>query len=364
MLDKPEIVARAVVARLNDQGGQFRVALGDRAQVELESKRLREYLVDTIEPTLLEDEVRIDPGSDDLRITTAPHPERRPYAHLWEGGRFFVVQDGERARPMTREEVLSAPPEEDVVHRLVDQQRRSHGRPIPEGGLFWMRIEPSEPVALDLDRLIETDLLVDPTATRNRRAGFNFTAAYVLGGLTPKAVRDGEGRYAVRLGREDHFELTLEAQGGFSLTAPLESFSAARATPPELGRLFWPLNLLELPVSVFRLLDAIYTQGELWQEAVPPSTRLWTHMALYGLQGWHLRPGSPNQWGYRPPAAVRFEETDFILERPLVFRLDELREPDNCGYRLVSRIYEAFGFPESAIPGEFDRKLGRLTLPE
>jgi hypothetical protein len=364
MLEKPEIVARAVVARLNDQGGQLHVPLGNKAQAPLESKRLREYLVDTIEPTLLDDEVRIESGPDDLRIMTAPHPERKPYAHLWEGGRFFVVQDGERARPMTREEVLSAPPGEDVVRRLTDQQRRSQKRPRPEGGLFWMRIEPPEALALDLNRLLETDLLIDPTATRNRRVGFNFTAAYVLGGLEPRVVRDEEGRHAIRLGREDHFELTLDARGGCWLTAPLESFSAARATPPELDRLLWPLDLLELPVSVFRLLDVIYSQGDLWQSAVPPSTMLWTHMALYGLQGWHLRPGSPNQWGYRPPAAVRFEEMDFILEQPLVFRLAELREPDNCGYRLVSRVYEAFGFPESAIPGEFNRKLGRLALPE
>jgi hypothetical protein len=363
MLEKPEMIARAVVARLNEQGGQFRIPLADKEK-DWESKRLMEYLVDTIEPTPLDDEVRIEPGPDGLRVTAAPHPERKPYAHLWEGGRFFVIQEEERMRPMTREEVLSAPPDEDVVRRLLDEQRENSRRSIPEGGLFWMRIEPSEPLTLDLDRLLETDLLIDPTATRNRRVGFNFTAAFVLGGLEPGPVMDGKGRHAIRIGREDQFELTLEARGGVSMTAPLKSFSAAGATPPELGRLLWPFDLLELPVSVFRLLDAIHSRSDLWPRAVPPSTRFWAHLALYGLQGWHLRPGSPGKWGYRPPAAARFEEMDFILERPLVFRLAELREPDNCGYRLVSRIYESFGFPDSAIPGEFDRKLRRLVLPE
>lgn len=362
MLERPELVARAVVARLNDQGGQFRVHLGGQVQVELEGKRLREYLADTIEPVPLDDEVRIEPGTGDLRITAAPHPERKPYAHLWEGGRYFVIQEDDRVRPMTREEVLAVP-EEDVIRRLLDEQRRMHRRPTPEGGLLWMRVEPSEPLSLDLARVLETDLLTDPTATRNRRVGLNFTAAHVLGEKDPEMAVDEE-RQVIRLGREGRFEVTLGGWGDFRLTAPLASLSAPGSMPRGLDSLLWPFDLLELPVSVFRLLAVIHARPELWQRAIPPSTKLWTHMALFGLQGWHLRPGSPSEWRYRPPAAVRFEEPDFILERPLVFQLAELREPDNCGYRLVSRIYEAFGFPESAIPAEFNRKLGRLALPE
>jgi hypothetical protein len=362
MLERPELVARAVVARLNDQGGQFRVPLGGQVQIELEGKRLREYLADTIEPAPLDDEVRIEPGMGDLRITTAPHPERKPYAHLWEGGRYFVIQEDDRVRPMTREEVLAVP-EEDMIRRLVDEQRRAHRWPIPESGLLWMRIEPSELLTLDLARVLETDLLTDPVATRNRRAGLNFTAAHVLGEKDPEMAVDEDERQVVRYGLEGRFEVTLGAWGGFRLTSPLASLSAPGAQR-DPDRLLWPFDLLELPVSVFRLLAAIHSRPELWQRAVLPSTKLWAHMALFGLQGWHLRPGSPSEWRYRPPAAVRFEEADFILERPLVFRLDELQEPDNCGYRLVSRIYEAFGFPESAIPAEFNRKLGRLALPQ
>lgn len=39
-------------------------------------------------------------------------------------------------------------------------------------------------------------------------------------------------------------------------------------------------------------------------------------------------------------------------------------EPDRCGFRLVRRVYRAFGLRESDIPSEFDRRVGRLILPE
>lgn len=58
------------------------------------------------------------------------------------------------------------------------------------------------------------------------------------------------------------------------------------------------------------------------------------------------------------------EEPDLIWE-PLVIPFGEIDEaPDHCGFRLVRRVYQAFGWRESAMPRQFDRETGRLILPE
>jgi hypothetical protein len=59
------------------------------------------------------------------------------------------------------------------------------------------------------------------------------------------------------------------------------------------------------------------------------------------------------------------DEPDLIWDEPLLFTLREVRdEPDRCGFRLVRRVYQAFGYDEEKVPSEFDRKAGRLILPE
>jgi hypothetical protein len=69
-------------------------------------------------------------------------------------------------------------------------------------------------------------------------------------------------------------------------------------------------------------------------------------------------------WGAKPAKEYTTGD-DLAWEDPLVFSLQEvIEEPDRCGFRLVRRVYEAFGFYEDAIPKEFDRKTGRLVLPE
>jgi len=362
-MEYPEMLGRAVVAKLNDGGGEVHVRLTG-ADERLEAKRLQEYLADTIEPTPSTDEVRVEPRSGELFILVQPRLEHRPYAHLWEGGRFFVIQDGEQMRPMRREEVLDRAPRQDAVELLLVEEQGGTKAPGTLDNSFWMRIEPSETLSLKLNTLLDSDLLIDPRLTGNRRVGFNFTAAYVLGKKEPEIVTEGKEKRGLRVGRPDIFELTIYENGGLRLVAPLESFSAAAATPADLWPLLWPDDLLEMPISVFRLLEEVYLRPELWNSPVPAETKLLAHLALYDLLGWHLRPGSPNRWRYVAPVAETFKERDFVLEKPLLFHLEELREPDNCGFRLVRRLYEAFGLPESAIPEEFDRKARRLFLSE
>ena len=111
----------------------------------------------------------------------------------------------------------------------------------------------------------------------------------------------------------------------------------------------------------------LYQNEGLWERPVPANISLVAHLSLFNLRGWSLRPGSPSNWFplSRAPKAHIFELDDFILDRPLELKLDDLLEqPDRCGYRLIRRIYEAFDFGEDAIPAEYDRKTGRLILPE
>lgn len=74
---------------------------------------------------------------------------------------------------------------------------------------------------------------------------------------------------------------------------------------------------------------------------------------------------SSERW-FRSNGSTTFEESeDLLWEKPLVFSADEIEnEPDRCGYRLVERVYEAFGYRREQIPAEFDTKSGRLLLPE
>ena len=49
---------------------------------------------------------------------------------------------------------------------------------------------------------------------------------------------------------------------------------------------------------------------------------------------------------------------------PLQFDAAEMRDaPDPCAMRLVSRVYQAFGFREGELPDLFDRATGRLVSP-
>jgi hypothetical protein len=48
----------------------------------------------------------------------------------------------------------------------------------------------------------------------------------------------------------------------------------------------------------------------------------------------------------------------------MVFSSQEVIDrPDRCAFRVVRRLYEAFGLSEDAIPHEYDREAGRLLFP-
>ena len=108
-----------------------------------------------------------------------------------------------------------------------------------------------------------------------------------------------------------------------------------------------------------RLARLVY-EGELGHD-----DKVAADLMLLGLRGWSLRPNSPGGFHRLNSPHTFTDATDLVWDKPLLFEAQELAdEPDRCGYRLVERVYEAFGFRREAIPREFDEASGRLLLPE
>lgn len=343
-LERPEKIGREVVAMLNAEGGTVWVGLREEkgravavepiADAETERRRLRDYLADTIEP-LPADEIDVciqdaDVTEKILSVHVRPWESRRPYAHLERGGRFLVVRIGDRTRPMAREEIFG---ERGVlrdraegglagaVRRLLEQRERLQASGAQ---LLHVALRPGRELDLDIAGPDLADLLQEPRRTGNRRAGWIF--------------RDVEAR----------------PDGELIFQAPLGSLHF-KGEPKEI----WSTALLELPVSACRIARAVY-EGKL-----QPADVLAADLALIGARGWKLRPGSSAAVGPRTRSAEFDAAEDLVLERPLVFTFGELAaQPDRCGYRLVERVYEAFGYRRDAIPREFDARVGRLVLSE
>jgi hypothetical protein len=211
---------------------------------------------------------------------------------------------------------------------------------------------------LNLDAVKASDILIDPSLTKNRRTGENFLLA--AGGMRPR-LEAGK----VVLGRADDFRLDIFRNNGLEFRAPLKAFHAGNE-PGALKPLYW-LTLLELPISVFRLLSGLLQEKTLWEEPVSEATVFIASLALFGLEGWTLRRSSPQHlgWvGYLTNGPQSSSVPD-LVSTPLRFTLAEVRDqPDRCGFRLVRRIYEAFGYGMDDMPPEFDQEAGRLVLPE
>jgi hypothetical protein len=358
-LKDPEKIAREVVAMLNAEGGEIWVGLREEggravaieplADPEVEERRLLDFLVDTIEPPVSEGEVSVgsvDEGNGTvLRIVVSPDQARKPYAFLRKGGRHFVIRVGDRIRPMARDEVFLRRPERnrEALERAEAKVLEDRNSVLKAGTkLFWLRLEPATPVSLDIQNPLYEELLQDPQKTQNRLSGWNFSKfQYRPRVRKDKLVTDPEDLLAVEIRRD----------GGLLFSAPLE----ALYWKGEQNQI-WPPVLLEYVVSAFRIARSVYEGHLQSRDAVV------TDLVISGLKGWQLSPGIPERW--QRPSRVFSEAEDFVLVQPLAFFFKEIEaEPDHCGYRLIERIYEAFGFRRESIP-LFDPATGRLVLSE
>jgi hypothetical protein len=386
-LKDPEKIAREVVAMLNAGGGEVWVGLREEDGVavvveeipepEVSRQSLRDFLVSTVEPSPSIGEIEIDPISTArgsiLRLLVKPDLSRKPYALVRKTGRSFWIRIADRLRVMDREEIreafLGSKPATNALRRAEEilkvelddlQKEASQDRT----GIFWLRILPVPPFSLDLGALKKSSLLLDPGETENRRTGKTFFQVY-----GPRGERPSLHAGRLMVGESDAAALSIYRHEGIKLRLPLEKLHAGHE-PGAPKPLHW-LWLLELPVSVFRLLSKMIKAEAYWDNRLAPNTLFLCSIALFGLEGWTLRPFSPrtyqvDEWiGYLHREPRSSSDQDFILANPLQFPVSEVRDcPDRCGFLLTSRVYEAFGFGPDQMPPEFDPKAGRLILPE
>jgi hypothetical protein len=255
---------------------------------------------------------------------------------------------------MSRQEIFGSAaeregdPELEAALRKLEEARK-HVQDGAEPGL-WLGLQPLRHLGLDVQESRFSLLALEPSVTGNRRAGWHFARS----SKQPRLVSD-----AIEWG------LWSEAQGG-SVTrvqvterGELRFWTALEHLRHSKGesREVWPTKILEYPISAFRIARAIY-------HGLPdPEDRAVADLALFGIGGWGLREGTPGDF-FLGNDLARVEEPDLIWE-PMVFSFREIEQvPDRCGFRLVRRVYQAFGWREEDMPRQYDHKTGSLTLPE
>jgi hypothetical protein len=367
VLQDLDALGRAAVAMLNSEGGEVWVGLHEEAGTALavepildpdsEKTRILDFLVDKLEPPLTAEELQVEtfevaPGNWILRLALSPDPRKKPYAFLRpQGGRQFLIRIADRVRPMDRDEILhgvshdsprsSSDVDKAVSELLLDRRKLQEER----RSLIWIRVQPVSRLDLDLQDEGLQEVLIEPRASRNRASGFTFVSPH----HQPRLEGD---RLVTTL--EQNPWVTVWRSGRIECSAPLEFLYWRGQDQYEV----YPYCLLEYPVSALRIASTIFARSSkaLRSEVV-------ADLALFGLEGWKLRQGSPQGTGYARQAPIVFPEADLVSDRPLVFAAqDFLNEPDRCALRLVEQVYEAFGFGRDQIPPEFDQRSGRLVL--
>ncbi|MGC9984784.1 MAG: ATP-binding protein [Polyangia bacterium] len=368
VLERPASIGREVVGFLNAKGGEVwigveekdgrAVALQPIADIERSLISLRDHLIDTIEPQFMTDEVNLDPEGALLRVTVEKG-KNPPYAQR-DGGRRFWIRIGARLREMSREEIGKEFAEvfkgqstrKDRVAEIAAQLRKDQATVALARPQLWLRLVPTESLEIDFnDKPTQEQFriwLTDPRATGNRRSGFSFSNDRTSPDFkVPRVVHGAE---------EDYRRTQVTEDGRVTFAVNDHGLRRLEIENPY----FEPYALVEYPVSVFRLMAAILGRhGEGHTDL-----RVVAGLAISGIRGWSLSPGSPREparlWG--GPKALEYEVLEIDPSR-LVFTADEIKQnPDRCGLLVIRRIYGEFGFDSNEIPPEFDQQQGRLLL--
>lgn len=347
-------VVREVVAMLNAEGGEVWVGLGEESgyavrvesvpDAEAERIRIRDRIADLIDPAPTSLEVDIEKvavpeaeggGAILLVGVTRPMDDRRPFALKSGEARSYLIRFGDRIRLMDRTEIFrDKRTEKTLSMRLLLEQaegaRRNAEGLYAKGPGLWLYFQPAPPLTGDLDELSSLrTFLADPARSENLNV-FEWQS-FVLPNIPPKEV----GLIRRELKRNGILELASHL-----MTGPQDK-------PGVGGRELLPISFIPLVVSATRLGGALYREIGIRDLIVS--------LAVFGVRGNVLYPGDPFAkrltWRVPPPWAKAGELSREKVEDTLEFSVEELSaSPDRCAFRLIRRIYDAFGLDESAIP--------------
>lgn len=367
--DQPLQIAREVVGMLNAEGGEIWIGMKEDPDgkgvaeglndAEGVRRRILDCLVETIEPSVDESEILIKEVHSLLCIYVTPEDSHRPYALVRGAQREFPKRIADRLRPMTREELFqqiksASTSSEEARFRLEQRREELLQQVHPSEGALWIRIEPEAALDLTLElanRDVDTPgnligFLINPALSGNRETGWTCIMPY--GDISHRKER-------LICGEEGYLETSIYHTGGVEFFAPLASLHW-KGSEKEI----WPLTLLELPASLFRLTAALLREHSSFKGI----SHLQSEIGMFGLKGWKLRIGSPSSYLYRKGLPVTFEEQDLIMTKPLRFTREEImNQPDRCTFSHIKLIYSRFGLSEDAVPAEYDRDLNQLRLP-
>ena len=367
VLERPASIGREVVGFLNADGGDIWIgvkeeherAVGYESIPDIEQARrsLLDHLIDTIQPQFRPEEVKLDCEGGLIHVTVKKGSSSL-YAQRDGGWRFWIRIDA-RLREMSFHEIAkefsrrskAESTKKDRVTEIAAELRKAQASVVIEKPQLWLRLVPTESLEIGFDvdatKVQFLSWLTDASSTGNRRSGWNF-------------VNDLRGpRFfgnKVTHGNDDDYMRTEITEQGH-VTFWVRDSLGQPGSEPSIA----PYELIEYPVSVFRLMAAIlnrYGNGHADLQVV-------AGLVISGIRGWSLRPGSP-----RGPARMLLlgpkKFPDDVLELdPIAFTEGQIRDrdkPDWCGLRIVQRIYERFGFESNAIPPEFDQQQGWLLL--
>lgn len=370
-LEELHKIAREVVAMLNAEGGTIWIGVEEEAgrlakiqgidDPEGARRNLWNHLLDRIEPSLRSEEAKIQlveaEGKTLLTVEVRPSAARRPYAALRRSdGRIYLIRVADRIRPMSREEIACAfaagdegearEPGAEAVRRLLEEREKK--QKASEQPLFWLCLEPSEDLEFDLqDRREEIGrLFMDARESGNRPEGWSLPGSFPEPNLRAGRLESGAGPRT----------MVLHRSGRLLWTLPLGDLVRQDADPPRL----YPLALIEFAVSGFRAAAYAYRELTEWRDF-----QVAADLALFRVGGWALKPHSPDSIAYRFRSELSLydEGEDYVSEKVRLFPARELIEsPDLCAYRLLVRLYEAFGFASEQMPRELDPERGRLVF--
>jgi hypothetical protein len=370
VLKNPSRVARAVVAMLNASTGgyvsEIWIGVGERDSVavdlhgvsdpERERGRLRDTLVDTIEPRPTSEEVSVDvvdagQGCRLLRVSVRCKRARKPFA-LNKDGRHYLQRVQDRIVPLTYDELrelwrpsTSDRGDEDAASRwLVDSVHNITKQ--AKTPTLWFAAAPARAMSIDLSASSTLDWLRDPSVTGVRPHGWTFFRR----GAAPRLSQD-----RLEVGAEDTGLLRLWRQGRLEMRVPLAMLEHTRIRREPIAREIYPLALVEYPTSLMRLASKVFEQGD---------TTVHVALALVGARGAKLGAYSPNsiEWQFGDRLET-FDDGDDLILAPLEFTREEVvSAPDACAYRLLVKVYEAFHMGPDKLPREFDRLTQRLVL--